>query len=120
MRRREFFTLLGGGTVAWPCVATAQQPARMRRISVFMPKGADDPITQIGVAAFMQGLQELGWVIGRNVRIEIRWTPGDDETIRRARRSRIPVRGKHDTTPWSLWWPDHLRQPRTLRSQIEG
>jgi putative ABC transport system substrate-binding protein len=68
VRRREFITLLGGAA-AWPGVAGAQQPARMRRISVFMPTDADDPITQVGVAAFMQGLQELGWTIGRNVRI---------------------------------------------------
>ena len=70
MKRREFVTLLCGAAVAWPMVARAQQPDRMRRVGVLMGQAADDPEAQTRVAAFVQGLQELGWSDGRNVRIE--------------------------------------------------
>src|SRR6516162_5034813 len=80
--RREFITLLGGAA-AWPLAARAQQPERMRRIGVFMPLAADDKQAQARLAAFLQGLQELGWTDGRNVRIDYRWAAGDAERIRR-------------------------------------
>ena len=70
MRRREFITLLGGAAAAWPLAARAQQAERMRRIGVLMPLAADDPEGQARIAAFLQGLQQLGWTDGRNVRIE--------------------------------------------------
>ena len=70
MRRREFITLLGGAAVAWPLAARAQQPERMRRIGVLMNLAADDPEGQARLAAFLQGLQQLGWTDGRNVRID--------------------------------------------------
>jgi ABC-type uncharacterized transport system substrate-binding protein len=82
MRRREFITLLGGA-VAWPRAARAQQPERMRRIGVLMNLGSDDAEGQARNAAFLQGLQELGWTVGRNVRIEYRWGAGDAELFRR-------------------------------------
>ena len=82
MKRREFITLLGGAA-AWPLVARAQQPERMRRVGVLMGQAADDPEAQTRVAAFVQGLQELGWSDGRNVRIEIRWPAGDADRARR-------------------------------------
>jgi putative ABC transport system substrate-binding protein len=72
MRRREFITLLGGAAAAWPLAAQAQQPDRMRRIGVLMSTAADDPESQVRVAGFLQGLQELGWTVGRNVRIDWR------------------------------------------------
>src|SRR5262245_63403402 len=72
MRRREFITLLGGAAAAWPLAARAQQE-RMRRIGVLMSQPAGDPVAQARSAAFLQGLQELGWTIGRNVQIEHRW-----------------------------------------------
>jgi len=72
MRRREFITLLGAAT-AWPVAARAQQGTRMRRIGVFMPGVADDPEGQARNAAFLQRLGELGWIVGRNVRIDYRW-----------------------------------------------
>src|SRR5215831_8243378 len=83
MRRREFITLLGGATAAWPLAASAQQRERMRRIGVLIPLTADDPESQRRVTAFVQGLQELGWTDGRNVRLDIRWTAGDAERMRR-------------------------------------
>jgi putative ABC transport system substrate-binding protein len=74
IRRREFIAGLGSA-VAWPAVAQAQQRERMRRVGVLMNLPADDPLTLIRIAAFHQGLQELGWTIGRNVQIEYRWNP---------------------------------------------
>src|SRR5262249_32909050 len=69
MRRREFITLLGGA-VAWPLAARAQQPNRMGRVGVLMNLASDDPEAQARIGAFLQGLQEFGWVLGRNVRID--------------------------------------------------
>ena len=77
MKRREFITLLGGAAVAWPLAARAQQPERMRRIGVLTNLVADDPEAQARVGAFLQGLQQLGWTDGRNMRIEYRWGAGD-------------------------------------------
>ena len=79
MRRREFITLLGGAAAAWPVAARAQQAERMRRIGVLMTLAADDPEVQARLAAFLQGLRELGWTVGRNVRIDIRWAAGNAE-----------------------------------------
>src|SRR2546426_4909553 len=81
-RRREFITLLGGAAT-WPLAARAQQREQMRRIGVLMNLGSDDAEGQARNAAFLQGLQELGWTVGRNVRIEYRWGAGDAELFRR-------------------------------------
>jgi putative ABC transport system substrate-binding protein len=67
VKRREFITLLGGAAVAWPAIADAQQPERMRRIGIMMNSAADDPEPQVHLAALRQGLQQLGWIEGRNV-----------------------------------------------------
>ena len=83
MRRREFITLLGGAAAAWPLVARAQQGQRMRRIGVLMHLAADDPEGQRRVAVFLQGLQEAGWAVGRNVDIDMRWAAGDADRFRR-------------------------------------
>src|SRR5262245_1858640 len=82
MRRREFITLLGGAAV-WPVAARAPQGERVRRIGVLMSTAADDPEGQARIAAFHQGLQQLGWAIGHNVRIDSRWPEGDSERFRR-------------------------------------
>jgi putative ABC transport system substrate-binding protein len=79
IRRREFIFTLGGAAAAWPLAARAQQPQRVRRIGVFMPGMADDPEGQAHNAAFLQRLGELGWIVGRNVRIDYRWGGGDLE-----------------------------------------
>jgi putative ABC transport system substrate-binding protein len=83
LRRRQFITLLGGAAAAWPASARAQQREQMRRIGVLMNLGSDDAEGQARNAAFLQGLQELGWTVGRNVRIEYRWGAGDAELFRR-------------------------------------
>ena len=75
MRRREFITL-GSAAAAWPLAARAQQRERMRRIGVLMSATPDDPYQTTYLSAFMQGLQERGWTIGRNVRIDPRWGAG--------------------------------------------
>ena len=82
IRRREFL-LLGGGAAAWPLAAGAQQPERIRRVGVLMNLTADDPEVPGRVAAFAQGLGELGWTIGRNVRIDYRWGANDPDRGRR-------------------------------------
>src|SRR5262245_2409746 len=71
--RREFITLLGGAAAAWPFAARAQKGERMRRVGWFTILAADDPVPQAYIAALLQGLQELGWSVGRNVRIDYRW-----------------------------------------------
>ena len=71
--RREFITLLGSAAAAWPLAARAQQGERVRRIGVLMNLGSDDAEGQARNAAFLQGLQELGWTVGQNVRVEYRW-----------------------------------------------
>jgi putative ABC transport system substrate-binding protein len=82
MKRRQFITLLGGAAV-WPLTAAAQNPRVVRRIGVLSSVPADDPEVQARMAAFHQGLQETGWIIGRNLRIEYRWsTAGDAEQAR--------------------------------------
>jgi putative tryptophan/tyrosine transport system substrate-binding protein len=83
MRRREFITVLGGAAAGWPLAAAAQQDERIRRVGVLMNLAAEDPESQRRVTAFVQGLQELGWTDGRNVRIETRWGASDPERNRR-------------------------------------
>jgi putative tryptophan/tyrosine transport system substrate-binding protein len=84
VKRRTFMTLLGGAAT-WPLAARAQQPERPRRIGVLMNRAPDNPEGQDRLAAFHQGLQELGWGAGRNVRIETRWTEDNaDQTVKQA------------------------------------
>jgi ABC-type uncharacterized transport system substrate-binding protein len=83
MKRREFITLLGGAAAAWPFAARAQQPERMRRIGVLVSAVEGDPRGLESITAFAQGLAELGWTVGRNVRIEYRWGAGDLDRFRR-------------------------------------
>jgi putative tryptophan/tyrosine transport system substrate-binding protein len=84
MRRRDFIkTIVGSAAAAWPLAARAQQPDRMRRIGVLMNLAADDPEAPARVAAFAQGLQESGWTMGRNVRIDYRWGAGVADLYRR-------------------------------------
>jgi len=76
MRRREFIGGLGGA-VAWPLAARAQQNDRMRRIGVLMNLSADDPVAQTLLSGFTQGLSELDWADGRNLRVDVRWAAGN-------------------------------------------
>jgi putative tryptophan/tyrosine transport system substrate-binding protein len=77
LKRREFISLLGGATLAWPFPAQAQQPDQVRRIGVLMGRAANDPEGQNQAAALRGGLEELGWSSPRNVKIEFRWPAGD-------------------------------------------
>jgi len=81
VRRREFITLLGGAA-AWPLAARAQQPQRTRRIGVLLSLAESDPEGRAQFSGFMQGLAELGWIDGRNLRTEVRWGRGDVDRIR--------------------------------------
>ena len=83
MKRREFITLLGGAAVAFPLAASAQQRERTRRIGVLMNLASDDAEGQARLAAFLQGLQEAGLAVGRNMRIDLRWGGGDPESFRK-------------------------------------
>src|SRR6516162_6865503 len=83
MRRRDFIKVIAGSAAAWPLAARAQQAERMRRIGVLMNVAADDPEGQARIAAFHQGLQEWGWTLGRNARIDVRWGAVDADNSRR-------------------------------------
>ena len=76
MRRREFLGLVGGAAATVPLAAAAQQPGRVRRIGVLMGTEESEPEGQSRIAAFRQGLRALGWVEGRNIKIEYRWSSG--------------------------------------------
>jgi putative tryptophan/tyrosine transport system substrate-binding protein len=83
VKRREFITLLGSAVAAWPLAAGAQQGERMRRIGALMNLASDDAEGQARLAAFHQGLQQLGWTVGRNVQIDYRWGAGNADRIRK-------------------------------------
>jgi putative ABC transport system substrate-binding protein len=84
MKRREFITLLGGATAAWPLTARAQQPDRMRRIGVLVgAQRPDDPESQANFAAFLRGLRHLGRDESRNVQIDYRWGLGNADNVRK-------------------------------------
>src|SRR6516225_12189406 len=77
MKRREFIIFFGGAAAAWPLVARAQQPERLRRIGVLISSREDDPDGQARAALLRQGLSEPGWTEGRNIHIDYRWAGGD-------------------------------------------
>ena len=81
MKRRDFITLLGGAA-AWPLTARAQQ-REMRRIGVLTALASDDPEGQARLAAFAQGLQQSGWTVGQNVRVDYRWSGGNADNMRK-------------------------------------
>ena len=84
MKRRDFITLLGGAAAAWLLAARAQQGDRVRRIGVLMAYADSDPEGHAFIAAFQEGLQQLGWTVGRYLQIDTRWaTPGDVEALQR-------------------------------------
>ena len=81
--RRQFITLLGGAAV-WPLAARAQQLERMRRIGVLMSTAAEDPESQLRLAAFVRGLQQAGWTLGQNVQVDTLWASGDAARLRQS------------------------------------
>src|SRR2546427_12623697 len=82
LKRREFITLVGGAAV-WPFAARAQQPSAMRRVGVLFDLAENDPEGQARMAAFLQGLAQLGWTDGRNIRIDTRWATTNPDDLRR-------------------------------------
>jgi putative ABC transport system substrate-binding protein len=84
MRRREFIALFGGTAAAWPLAARAQQASPLRRIGVLMLYPENDREGQLRATAFRQGLQKLGWEVGRNIQIDYLWGLGDADWIRSA------------------------------------
>ena len=83
VRRRELIALLGSAAAAWPLATRAQQGERTRRVGMLTNLASDDQEGQTRIAAFLQGLQELGWKVGRNVRINYRWGAGNAELYRK-------------------------------------
>src|SRR6516164_4913614 len=84
MKRRDFIALLGGSAAVWPLAAQAQQRERMRHIGVLMTTAAGDPEGQARIAAFLQGLQQWGWTVGGNVRMDIRFAADNAATRKQA------------------------------------
>src|SRR6516162_9091073 len=92
MRRRDFITLIGGAAASWSVEARAEQSERMRRIGVLMGWPESDPEAQAERAAFVHELEKLGWVDGRNLRIDTRWAaPADPESIHRLAKELIAL-----------------------------
>ena len=87
IRRRDFLTLLGGTAAAWPLAARSQQGDRMRRIGVLMPGDENDPESNRRLSAFARALAGLGWTVGRNVRMDLRWAALTPVGCERSRRS---------------------------------
>jgi putative tryptophan/tyrosine transport system substrate-binding protein len=84
MRRRDFISLIGGATVAWPLAAHAQSKSKTtRRVAALMPYSANDPQSQNRNAAFLQALQQFGWIVGQNVQIDYRWSEGKEDDTRK-------------------------------------
>jgi putative tryptophan/tyrosine transport system substrate-binding protein len=80
-RRREFISLLCGATAAWPLAVRAQQSERVRRLGVLMPVAENDPVAEPWITALQERLQKLGWQVGRNLRVDYRWTAGNFERM---------------------------------------
>jgi len=83
MRRRDFVKVIAGCAAAWPLVVRAQEVERVRRVGILMNVTAEEPEAQSYIAAFQQGMQELGWSVGRNLRFDLRWGGGDADRTRR-------------------------------------
>jgi hypothetical protein len=119
VRRREFITLLGGAAAAWPLAARGQQPERVRRVGALMGFAESDPEGQIFIAAFREGLHNLGWTEGRNIRFDTRWAALDPESVtairertrRTAARSHSLARHTYDSraAATNTHHPDHFR-----------
>ena len=83
MRRRDLMATLGGAAVAWPLLGRAQQINQVRRIGVFMLLAAEDAVAKARIATFQQSLRQLGWIDGKNLQIDHRWSTGDSDQVRK-------------------------------------
>ncbi len=113
MRRREFIMLIGGAA-AWPFAARAQQSERVPRIGVLMPYIESDREGQGNVSAFREGLQKLGWVEGRNIRIDIRWAALDAGTVQRFAEELVALQPKLILSTSTAATAALLQQTRTI------
>ena len=115
LQRREFITLLGGTAAAWPIAARGQQAERIRRIGALIGYPESDPEAQAWIAAFREGLQKLGWVEGRNFRIDFRWArPGDAESIKRFAKELIMLQSDLVLTQGTPATAAMRQQPHTI------
>jgi putative ABC transport system substrate-binding protein len=113
MRRREFITLLGGVAAAWPVAARAQTTERMRRIGELIASAESDPERQKDVKAFQEALQDLGWIDGRNIQIDIRWAP-DRESMQRFAKDLVALQPEVILAPTTSATQAILQQTRTI------
>jgi hypothetical protein len=112
MRRREFITLLGGAMAAWSLAARAQQSGRIPRVAVLMATAESDPEIKARVNAFRQGLDELGWTDGRNIRIEYRFAAGDATQLQAYAAELVPWRSVDGSHGRLSRWRDCWTLPR--------
>src|SRR5215471_4215883 len=91
MRRRDFIKVVAGSAASWPLAVRAQQPEKVRRIGVLMTPAENDSDAGSGIAAFPQGLHEIGWTEGRNLQIDYRWGGGDIDRIRASAKELIEL-----------------------------
>jgi putative ABC transport system substrate-binding protein len=113
MKRREFITLLGGAATAWPLAARAQQGERVRRIGVLIASVESDPERQKDVKAFQDALQDLGWIDGRNIQIDIRWAP-ERESMQRSAKDLVALQPHVILAPTTSATQAILQQTRTI------
>ena len=113
MRRRAFITLLGGAA-AWPLAARAQQSDGMRRIGVLIPESENDADYKAYMAAFLQGLQQLGWMEGRNIQINYRWGAHDIEVTQRFAKELVAQQPDLILTSGTPVMASLLQQTRTI------
>jgi len=114
LKRREFITLLGGAAVTWALTARAQQGERMRRIGVLMPESENDADYEAYMAAFRQGLQQLGWMEGRNIQINSRWGAHDIESTQRFAKELVAQQPDLILTSGTPVMASLLQQTRTI------
>ncbi|SRR6266508_2709779 len=114
VRRRQFITLIGGATVAWPLAAYAQQPGRVRQIGVLMGVTERDPDARPRIAAFEQALQDLGWINTRNIRIDYRWPTGDMDRMQKVAKDLVESGPDIVVATGTAWVAALLRETSTI------
>ena len=112
MKRRTFVAGLGSAA-AWPLVARAQQGDRVRRIGVLMSGDENDPLRKPALSAFTQALADLGWIDGRNVRMDLRWRGGDINRMRTLAQELVGLLGARHHRPRR-----HAAKPRDERPAL--